>query len=116
MSCILVDGSTLRPKIGYIEVSTNESLSVDNASHSCLQSRSPLILKYILGARTESTSLHMLKNSMMVLSDKVCCCTHVKENSVVVRISVVAINTIKTLWKLHITDFFPHIWIHHEAH
>jgi hypothetical protein len=42
--------------------------------------------------------------------------TYVKENSVVVGISIVLINTVEPLRELHVTHFLPHSRIHQEAH
>ena len=42
--------------------------------------------------------------------------TYIKENGIAIGISIIPINTIKSLWKLHIADIFPKVWIHHKAH
>lgn len=42
--------------------------------------------------------------------------TYIKEHSVVIGISIVAINTIKPLRKLHVAHFLSDIRVHHEAH
>lgn len=41
---------------------------------------------------------------------------HIKENSVSVCISIIFVNTIKSLWKLNIADSLSNQWIHHETH
>ena len=55
--------------MGNNEVSTNESLSLDYAWHSCVYS-GPWFLETFLEARIERTSLHLCKNAMDAL---VCC-------------------------------------------
>jgi hypothetical protein len=48
--------------------------------------------------------------------DRIVPFTYIKEHSVVVGISIVAINTIKPLWKLDVAHSLAKLWIHHEAH
>jgi len=42
--------------------------------------------------------------------------TYVEEDRVVIGVSVIPVDTIKSLWKLHIANSLAHGWIHQEAH
>lgn len=42
--------------------------------------------------------------------------SYVKEDRVVISISVIPVDTIKSLWELYIADPLAHSWIHQEAH
>ena len=44
------------------------------------------------------------------------CHTYIKKHNIVVWISVVLINAIKSLWKLNITIFFSQNWVHQKTH
>jgi hypothetical protein len=42
--------------------------------------------------------------------------TYIKENRITIGISIVPINTIKSLWKLNIANIFSKVGIHHKTH
>lgn len=41
---------------------------------------------------------------------------YIKEHGIAIGVSVISINTVKSLWKLNVTHMFPKVGVHQETH